>query len=238
MNAQKSYSLWLFAFMGLSFLNIIAELIDIKLLIYLTKPLLLTTLSIYFYLNCRNESRFAFFILGGFLFSIAGDTLLMFVEHELGGEQFFLFGLGSFLITHLLYIAGFGQIKGFKKGLLAQQKWIFIPGGLFLAGNLIYLWPDIPDAMKIAVGLYSFVIISMALSCFNLKSLITTPIFQLLMSGVLLFLLSDTIIGLNKFKSHQLSLPYPRLLIMLTYLSGQYLICKASILIHQNRLYV
>jgi uncharacterized membrane protein YhhN len=47
--------------------------------------------------------------------------------------------------------------------------------------------------------------------------------------GAILFILSDSVIALNKFKSDDLNIPMPRLIIMVTYILGQFLIVEGVI---------
>ena len=84
--------------------------------IYFSKPLLMTVLAIWFYFCTKNNfTVFSKFILAGIIFSIGGDTFLMFVDKN---PVFFLVGLGNFLITQLLYIFAFVNYPQFKKGLI------------------------------------------------------------------------------------------------------------------------
>ena len=159
----------------------------------------------------------------------------MFVENDAQKEHFFLLGLGSFLITHLFYLLAFLNVPTAKsQGLFSQKKWLLLPFVIYLIGNTFFLWPDIPADLRIAVFVYSSMIIAMTAGAINLKPILNTRTFNLLLLGVGLFVLSDSIIGLNKFKAHQISLPYPRLLIMIPYLLGQYFIAKAGVLYHEK----
>ena len=115
--------IWLFSF--LSLVNIYAVLIQWQMGIYFSKPLLLTILSCWFYLSVKNGfTSFAKLIVTALVFSIAGDVFLMFVPNN---PSFFLFGLGSFLVTHLLYIFSFVKYKGFKGGFVMKNKWLVVP---------------------------------------------------------------------------------------------------------------
>lgn len=217
-------------FFILCLLNLFGEYHYNSTLIFATKPLLLSTLSIHFFLNSTTlPSTFRKAILGGLIASIAGDTFLMFVENKEGYEHFFLLGLGSFLITHLLYLFGFSSFPSQVKGWVAQRPWMLFFFVAYLLANCIFLWPDLPKNLKVPVIVYSTAIVAMTVAALNLKGKILAPAFQLLIAGVLLFVCSDSIIALNKFKSTQLSLPYPRLLIMVTYLVGQYLIVQGCL---------
>ena len=217
-------------FFLLCLINLIAEFQGFIVLIFFTKPLLLTVLAVYFFLHSEALPRpLRYYILAGLLWSVAGDTFLMFVENRPGYEHFFLFGLGSFLITHLCYLRGFLSHPQWKKGWVAQRPWLLALFLLYLLGNSLFLWPDLPNSFKLPVLIYSAAIIAMTAAALNLKGLMASPAFTILLMGVLLFVASDSIIALNKFKSAQLSIPYPRLLIMMTYLMGQFLIVRGSL---------
>jgi len=225
MKNNRNILLWLFGIFCL--VNIFAEASKFIDLIFATKPLLLIFLSLWFFLETRSDSsRFTRYILGGFIFSIFGDTFLMFNENGAGGEIFFLLGLGSFLITHLFYVAAFLEYRKSEVGFVGQNKWLFLPFFLFLLMNTAFLWKGIPVDMKIPVVVYSSAIVAMTMSCLNLKTKVSSQSFQILFGGVLLFLISDTFIGINKFHT---TLPYARILIMIPYLLGQFFIAQGAV---------
>ena len=58
---------------------------------------------------------------------------------------------------------------------------------------------------------------------------------EYLIIGVLLFMLSDSLIGLNQFKKEAIQIPFPRLAIMGTYILAQLLIVKGSIAVLKNQ---
>jgi uncharacterized membrane protein YhhN len=224
MKNNRNIFLWLFGIF--SFVNIVGEILQSVKLIFATKPVLMILLSLWFYLETKEKtSRFTRYILGGFIFSILGDTFLMFNENGMGGEIFFLLGLGSFLITHLFYVGAFLNCNKQKEGFVAQNKWLFLPFAFFLLMNTAFLWNGIPSDLKIPVIVYSSAIVAMAMSGLNLKTRISKQIFQIIFGGVLLFLISDTFIGINKFHT---ALPSARVLIMIPYLLGQYFIAKGA----------
>jgi len=218
-----------YIFIGLSLLNLSAEFINSSMLIYLTKPLLMTVLSVFYFTNTKAQTAFTKFVFLGFILSIFGDTFLMFVENNPDKQMFFLLGLGSFLLTHIFYAIAFAKYPSKVEGFIQKNKWII---GLFLAylvGNTLFLWADVPADLRIAVMIYSTAIVTMTAIAVNLKGKISDDHFKLLIIGVLLFVISDSIIGLNKFKSHEITLPYPRLLIMVSYLLSQLLIALSTI---------
>ena len=73
----------------------------------------------------------------------------------------------------------------------------------------------------------------MAITALNLKTKLPSGIFFILFFGVLLFLFSDSIIALNKFKSNDLQIPYPRVLIMCTYITAQFLIAFSTLKVEE-----
>jgi uncharacterized membrane protein YhhN len=204
--------------------EIYAEMTDNIQLIYVVKPLLMISMSIFYYFNIQTKkSRFSRFILLGLIFSIGGDTFLMFK-----GSPFFMAGLGCFLITHIFYILAFQHYQKTISGFVNHKKWLIIPFVLYLFGMLAYLWNDLND-LKIPVIIYSTVICLMAIAALNLKNKLPTSVFYMLFSGVLLFLFSDSIIALNKFGGEGLTIPFPRLMIMCTYIVAQLLIALSTL---------
>ncbi len=190
----------------------------------------MSVLGYYFYTQSEAlPPLFRKWLLLGLLFSIGGDTLLMFVENGPDREHFFLLGLASFLITHLCYLQAFRSYPSQAIGWVRRHPWVLLPFLLFLIGNTAFLWPDLPADKKIPVALYSTAIIAMTIAGVNLAGKIHPLAYQLLLAGILLFVCSDSLIALNKFKSSQLSIPYPRLSIMICYLVGQYLIVLGSL---------
>jgi uncharacterized membrane protein YhhN len=197
------------------------------------KPLLLTVLSLWFYLECRSMgSRFSGLVLAGLIFSIGGDTLLMFVEYGPRAEQFFLFGLGSFLVAQVCYAVAFWTYPGAKSGDIRQKPWRALPFLLYLVGILGMLWAGIPVGMKVPVAVYAAAIVAMAMGAFNLRGRLSREHFLGLMAGVLLFVLSDSLIAANKFGQ---PVPNARVLIMSTYLLGQYFIARNAAAIRPEK---
>ncbi len=226
---QKKVELGFLIFGVLTIVNLSAEFLRLPNLIFLSKPLLITTIAIVYYLATKLENRFHLYLFLGFVFSIGGDTFLMFVEEDASKQHFFLLGLVSFLITHLFYARAFLALSTKGNGFVEKNKWLIIPFILFLIAYSYYLWDGIPEDLRIPVVIYSTVIVLMAITCLNLKGQINDSIFQLLILAVFLFVCSDSIIGLNKFKGDILQIPYPRLLIMIPYLLCQYLLARAGI---------
>ncbi len=221
----------LIIYLILTIINLFAEWSAHQTLIYVSKPLLLTILSLWFYLNIKSHwSAFSVFVLLGLIFSVGGDTFLMFEENGNADTAiWFLLGLGCFLLTHLFYFLGFLKYPDKSKGFITKKWWWAIPFVLFYIGFNYYLRNDLAD-LQLPVLVYSGVITLMAITALNLKGKdILEKHFWWIFGGVLLFMLSDTVIALNKFKSHEVAIPQPRLAIMVLYLLGQYLIASGTV---------
>jgi len=201
--------------------------------VYFTKPLLVTLLCCWFYVETKTRQHaFSRLLLTGLVFSVAGDTLLMFVKP--GAEHFFLLGLGSFFITHLFYIAAFSKYPGLENGLVWKKRWLIAPFLVYMAGFSWLIWEGLPAMLKFPVVVYALIITLMAASCLNMKGRVSHLAFRMLFAGAVLFVLSDSIIAVKKFKFVDApEVPFS-LAIMTTYLLGQFLIAKGAITAHHE----
>lgn len=203
-----------------------AEELQIEWLILTTKPLLVSMLAFWFWRTIgNNTSSFSKFLLLGLIFSVGGDTLLMFVEHGPRLEVFFLLGLGSFLIAQLCYAYALWSYPKVTEGIIFRKPWIAMLFLGYLVWILATLWGGIPGPMRLPVGVYATAIVAMAIAAANLYGRTTPNVFWGFLGGVLLFVLSDTLIALNKFGE---PIAGARFAIMFTYLLAQFLIAVYS----------
>jgi uncharacterized membrane protein YhhN len=153
-------------------------------------------------------------LFAGFLFSVGGDISLSFLHKN---ETFFLAGLGSFLIAHVLYVIAFAQNFEFTMGRLP----LIALWAVFAIGMAVILYPKLGD-MRIPVFLYVAVILSMV----SFATAWQGPKLTMLVIGAVLFMLSDSMIAVDKFLT---PIAWSRYFIMATYYAGQFLICRAFI---------
>jgi uncharacterized membrane protein YhhN len=191
-----------------------------KMIINFAKPMLMITLSWYYYSNTKKIN--IHFTLGLF-FSFLGDVLLLGT-----GETYFVFGLLFFLIAHIFYIIM--VIKMIRNTKPKEFIIACIPFLLLFIVLINVLYAGL-GSMKIPVIVYA-----MTISFFGIVSLILylqtkTKTSLLLVVGVLIFITSDTILALNLFYKKQSFYP---LLIMLTYVLAQYLICRFVLKLNQQ----
>jgi len=126
------------------------------------------------------------------------------------------------LIAHLLFIYAFFLSNNGKLGALRKNPAFFLPLIIFQVMFLYLSWPGMAE-LKVPVIFYSCAIIGMILFAINRMGAVSFTSFFTLLFGALLFLISDSIIGLNKFV---FPIAYAGATIMLFYGTGQYLIAK------------
>lgn len=156
------------------------------------------------------------------LFSWAGDVLLLFTYKS---ELFFIAGLVSFLCAHIMYIFYFARIKGTQQSLLKQHPWIVVAAVLYVTLFLYLLYPSL-GALRLPVLVYAAVIITMLLYSLHAYRQLAPTVAKMFALGAGFFVLSDTLLAINKFYS---PFPLAGLPIMLTYCLAQYCLINAGI---------
>jgi len=192
-----------------------------KLFDYIFKPLIMISLGGHFMVNsAKVESKISIFAVWAILFSFFGDVFLMFTDN---GPNFFILGLGSFLVSQIGYIFLFAQLNkavGLPSFLKTKPWWLLL---YIVYGGVIYalLFPHLDPVLKIAVFVYMTALLGMAAMALNRKGIQPAVSFNLVFSGSLLFVVSDTLIALNKF---YMPIPADRFWVMSTYMAAQFLI--------------
>lgn len=178
-------------------------------LLYLFKPLTMVfIIAIALSQSFPPQTHYQRAVILGLIFSLAGDVFL--VNHER-----FIHGLVSFLIAHLFYIAAFV--------LFVPSSWLFasaLPVLVCLALMLCALWSHL-GKMKIPVVIYTIVIALMGWQSINRWFVIGDAKAALAAFGALLFMVSDSILAINKFKYNFRT---AQLFLLTTYFIAQWLI--------------
>ncbi len=181
---------------------------------YISKPAIVISLLVFFWMKSKHiESKLRSFVGLALVGSLAGDILLMFVDQS---PNYFLFGLVAFLIAHIMYVFAF--LKHRNKTI---KPFGFIIILLLYATMLFYFLKDGLNDMLIPVIIYMLVILSMSTAAFLRRGRVNKLSFILVFLGALFFMLSDSILALNKFYS---PLTHANFSIMITYAIAQYLI--------------
>jgi len=184
---------------------------------FFSKPLLMPLLAIYFYRQTgeTNQPGLRKWTLIALFFSLLGDFLLMFQGRQ---EIFFIIGLSAFLLAHIFYIIAFHQIR-VKEG-INRNLWALFIVVLYYAIFTAWLSPYL-GKMKLPVRLYGVIISFMFMLALHLLSMQTKKAGRLIMLGALLFVISDSLLAVNKF--YESFFPGD-ILIMLSYGFAQFLI--------------
>jgi uncharacterized membrane protein YhhN len=186
------------------------------------KALIIPLLIIIFMVNISpGSAKMNWLILLALLFSWAGDVALEFTQHN---EMMFMLGLVCFLLTHVLYCVVFFLTPG-RSNPLRKFILFILPVYLYGAGLLYYLYNDLGD-MRIPVIVYTLVILTMLAGAINRINKVSRLSYYLVLTGAVLFLLSDSMIAVNKFSCH---FKGASALIMSTYIIGQFLIIMGYI---------
>lgn len=181
-----------------------------KLHVYIFKPLTMLFIILIALEAHPAVSRFyKYMIVLGLVFSLVGDVFLMLPRDR------FIYGLLSFLIAHLFYIAAFSE-AGFQARSLVSLWPFLIYGSLMLR----LLWSGL-GKLKVPVIFYMAVILLMGWQAFNRCAGAEISGSKLALAGALLFIASDSILALNRFKRPFRSAP---MLILGTYFAAQWLI--------------
>ena len=141
------------------------------------------------------------------------SSLLMFAGTN---ELFFIFGLIAFLLAHLVYIKifSFNQNK-------SLNIWATIIGFGLYGALFFLLLKDHLGSLLVPVAVYMLVILCMGLFAYRRRGKVSLESFRLVFMGALLFMVSDSILALNKF---YIAITSSGFLIMATYSFAQYFI--------------
>ena len=180
-----------------------------------TKPLLMVILLLHFVTSTRAWPAWRYLVIAALVFSWAGDIFLI-------SADWFVAGLSSFLIAHVFYIAAYQKTGASGEKPQPLEVLLF---AIFGAGLLWFIYPGLND-LKIPVFLYALVLLGMGVWAFRRRRGTNRASFRLVATGAVLFVISDSLIAVNRF-TH--AIPAERILVMSIYLTAQYLIVQGLI---------
>ena len=223
MTSQKKVLL-LYVFVAIiELLSIVTDWTHLR---HFTKPLLMPILMTYVWIVVRNGAPY---LMGALFFSWLGDVALM---YDTLRSIYFIIGLSAFLISHILYIKCY--VRG--RNLMVERPhstavWIFsllaVVSGTLL---LLYLTPYLEDLL-IPVYIYGIILTTMLIAAIHRSGKTNPSSFQLVVTGALFFMISDSLLAINKFA---IPIYQSGILIMVTYLIAQLLIAR-GILTHYQK---
>lgn len=218
------HKLFRYGFIIVSIIEVIRPLFEWPIEHY-SKPLIMVMLSSYFLTSSTPRKSSFWIILVAIFFSWIGDSLLMYQQND---SLYFLLGLGSFLMAHVAYAISFYGLKWKEANnpLLATQK-LRHSLTLILAGIALVsiLSPGLGD-MRLPVTVYASVIVFMSIVALLRYGYTSVTSFALIFGGAVIFMVSDSILAINKFRE---PLAYAGSWIMLTYCIAQFMIVQGAI---------
>lgn len=223
--------LFLIIFIG----DLTGEFLQKEWIVYTFKPFIIVWIGLYFIMHSKGiDKKVVQYAILAFFFSWFGDLFLMFGDH---GFIFFIFGLASFLVVQIVYVFLFLRtinLSGKKPFLKKKPYWLIV----YIAyGLIVYtvLYTNLDVVLRIAVFIYMLALLSMSSMALNRFGNGHPISFSYIFIGSILFVLSDTMIAINKFL---ITIPFEGPLIMTTYICAQYLIMKGLLKQYEtNELY-
>lgn len=213
--------LWVIGFFIALVTDIIGIQADNEIIQYLSKPLIIPFLAAYFFIETGNiSSNLQKWILLALFFSWGGDILLMFQGQR---DIFFLLGLSFFLLAHIFYIIFFYKVRLAEK--VKRSIWLLLIVIIYYAALVTWLSPYLYD-MKWPVRIYGVVISIMFMLAVHMLFINNKNAGKWMMIGALLFVISDSVLAVNKFYQ---GFEAAGIVIMLTYGLAQFLIVEGAI---------
>ncbi|MDP2540871.1 hypothetical protein CSC81_14250 [Tenacibaculum discolor] len=214
MTKQTKITLASIVFLVVAITDVYAVITQNKTIEMIFKPLLMTSLAVVYLVSVKKPS---FWLLSALFFSFWGDVFL------LDKANFFVFGLASFLVAHVVYIKI--TTSFLYKDSAVRILTSAIPFVLLFVGLLGLIYNNLGD-MLLPVIVYG-----VAISTFGTAALLNyrqqkTTANTWLLLGAILFIASDSFIALNNFYMPK---PLFNIAIIVLYIVSQYLIVKAII---------
>ena len=218
MNFQILLPIYLIALLIEIFANITRNLQ----LQYFSKPSLMLILLFYYASNTRKLDSTKNLIIAALAFSWLGDVLLLFDKQF---KMFFIFGLTAFLIAHIFYIFYFWKIKKVNNITKLPHTLKFVGIAVYTLSLFAVVAPNVQNLL-VPVTIYALIIslmFAVSLAAFDLAK---QPFGKLCVAGTFLFLVSDSLLAINRFVA-----PFvlASVLIMTTYAAAQLLIAEGSL---------
>lgn len=186
---------------------------DLHWLHYLCKPLTTLLIAAMAWQASQPLPAYRQAILAGLLLSTLGDIWLMLPQ------DYFVFGLGSFLFAHLAYLYALTRHRP-----LQPWRWPYLAYALIAGLVLAVLWPKLPDPLRLPVVFYVVVLAVMAAQAAAMATRQAHAGALLAAVGGLSFVVSDALLAIDRFHT---PLPYAPVLVLASYWHAQFLIARS-----------
>ena len=218
-----------YLFILVSVLELASHVFDIRDMHHFTKPLLIPVLMVFFRRALKTQLNSSFMLATlALIFSWIGDVSLMFEEND---SIYFLIGLSGFSIAQILYIFSFKKARYNDETVISIKNQLLYSLPFVISGAVL-LWFLVPAAGELAYPLivYSLLLLGMVIMSILRLDQTKQSSFNQVFIGALLFMISDSLLGFNKFL---LPMENAQLFILLTYILAQWNIVN-GLLKHYN----
>jgi len=206
-------------------LEIASQIFNLPALHWGAKPMLLIFLAAYYHQSVLSINKTFWLAL---IFCWLGDVFLLFESYH---EHFFMAGLGSFLMAHLLLILSYRQLQFIEDGFQGTQR-VRLSFPVILAGSglVIVLFPKLGD-LKIPVLIYALMLTLMVVQSIFRLGRTSAKSFWFVFFGAVFFMLSDSLLAINKFYK---PISTASVWVMATYIAAVYLIVN-GVMAHEEK---
>ena len=185
---------WIICYIGILAVHLAGIVFNIQLLEYIIKPMIVIWLLLYFLSQTVSvNSGLKKWIVSALLFSWTGDVLLLFQQNN---SVFFLLGLSAFLIAHLFYIIFFNRVRVNES--VRGNVWLLLIVVIYYSSLISLLYSHL-GGMKLPVLVYGIVISCMFMLAMHMLFIKNKTAGKWMMTGALLFVISDSLLAVNKF---------------------------------------
>ncbi|MDB5092167.1 MAG: hypothetical protein JWO85_268 [Candidatus Eremiobacteraeota bacterium] len=193
---------------------------------FVTKPALMPLLLLSTLLRLPLPNAAGMLLIFALFYSAAGD-----VELLLPGDPSFTSGTIWFAFAQIAYIFAFAKMAP-GVGLVQRRPWLALPYVAAWLAGVAVVWPHL-GALRAVVVPYSALVTLMAVAALNLFGRIDRRDALLVAAGAVLFLFSDTNLGLSRFVP-SLAPPFAPFVVMLAYIVAQALIAAGLVRAQQK----
>jgi uncharacterized membrane protein YhhN len=186
-----------------------------------SKPLVVLSLIGYFISATKGtESSLKKWVIIALIFSVIGDVFLLFQRTD---PLFFILGVAVFMIAHIFYIIFFHSIR--VREAIESRWWLLLIIVVYYGSFIYFLSPYLHE-MSLPVRVYGIVISFMLMLAMHMTYLRDRQTGLFILLGAVLFIISDSILAINKFYSH---FRFSGLVIMSTYGMAQLFLAEGAI---------
>jgi uncharacterized membrane protein YhhN len=209
-------SRWVAVVAGVAVLAIAGALVpELRWLHYACKPLATLLVVAMVVRTPWNGGRYRTAVLAGLLLSVLGDVFLM-LPPLANGPDWFVFGLGSFLVAHVAYLVAFCS-----RAKLFAKAWPFVVYAAIALAVAAILWPHLPGELQLPVGVYVLLLSAMAAQSAAVWARLRDGASGTAALGGAFFVASDATLAIDRFVA---PFPVAVVIVLATYWTAQLLI--------------